>query len=155
MLRYYLVHHTYVRSHTQLSCGPYMLAIGSWRCSNESNNSQQQALAYHPEPPHKPQHELSALRVLCALCVPFLRTFSHLIRASQYTLILRNHLGAPARTTPGCSEIIESCTTRTQHLVTKQATTQGTASAQIQTKLLLILSKNLALLAITLTSNCR
>ena len=77
MLRYYLVHHTYVRSHTQLSCGPYMLAIGSWRCSNESNNSQQQALAYHPEPPHKPQHELSALRVLCALCVPFLRTFSH------------------------------------------------------------------------------
>ena len=40
------------------------------------------------------------------------------ISASQYTLILRNHLGAPARATPGCSEIIESCITRTQHLAT-------------------------------------
>ena len=60
MLRYYLVHHAYVRSHTQLSCGPYTLAIGSWHCSNKSNTRQQQALAYHPEPPHKPSHELSA-----------------------------------------------------------------------------------------------
>ena len=80
MLRYYLVHHTYVRSHTQLSCGPYMLAIGSWSylgAARRRPSLQQQALAYHPEPPHKPQHELSALRVLCALCVPFLRTFSY------------------------------------------------------------------------------
>ena len=47
-----------------------------------------------------------------------IRTSSHHTRDSQYTLILRNHLDAPARATPGCSEIIESCITCTQHLAT-------------------------------------
>ena len=69
---------------------------------------------------------------------------------SQYTLILKNHLGVSHTLAIGswhCSNesnnsqqqalVFESCITRTQHLATKQATT----SAQIQSKLVLILSK--------------
>ena len=74
------IHHAYVRSHTQSSCGSYMLAIGSWRylgAARRRPSLQQQALAYNPK--HHTRHHTSSahLRVLRALFVPSLRTSSH------------------------------------------------------------------------------
>ena len=102
---------------------------------------------------HHPSHHTSSahLRVLRALCVPTLRTssasHSHHARDSQYTLILKNHLGAPARTTPGCSEIIESCITHTQHL----ATTRAHSIRTNPNKIIVNPVKNFARLATTFT----
>ena len=99
-IRYSLlvIHQFIVRSHTQLSCGRtrQRLAVGvaPTRATLANNKrwriTQNHHASHHASPAH--------LRVLCALCVPSLRTFSHHARITlaiaQYTLILRNHLGA-------------------------------------------------------------
>ena len=77
-----------------------------------------------------------------------LRTSSPHTRDSQYTLILRNHLGAPARATPGRSEIIESRTPHAQHLATTQAITRA---QRTPASFALSASLPFALLATTLT----
>ena len=82
---FYLIYSLFTNSASRVRTLPYSiplwsytLAIGSWRCSNESNTRQQQALAYHPEPPHKPSHKLSAPQRPLRSLRPFPpRTFSH------------------------------------------------------------------------------
>ena len=66
---------------------------------------------------------------------------------APYTLILKNHLGAPARTTSGCSEIIESRPPHAQHL----ATTQAHSIRTNPNKIIVNPVKNFALLATTFT----
>ena len=70
-------HHAYIRSHTQLSCGRtrLRLAVGiAPTRAKLANNKRWRITQNH----HTSHHTSSAhLSVLCALCVPSLRTFSH------------------------------------------------------------------------------